>query len=320
MNELININSTAALTAIDAAEITAELFNRFIAYVNTDSKKTVETYTRALRQFMLYLQANGISKPSRADIIAYNNEMQARGLKPTTRQSYIAAVKVFFKWTKQEGIYPDIAEHLKGAKLDREHKRENLTSSQVKQILGSIDRTTTAGLRDYALFLLTVSGGLRTIELERALYGDIGIAGNSTVLHIQGKGHTEKTEYIIIAPQVEAALRAYIKATGGRSDAEPIFKSTSNNSKGKAISSRTISEILKHIMVNAGFDSDKLTAHSLRHTAITLVLMGNGGNLAEAQAFSRHENIATLMIYNHAIEKGKAKENSTGYISSALFD
>ena len=320
MNELINLNSTAALTAIDAAEITAELFNRFIAYVNTDSKKTVETYTRALRQFMLYLQAEGITKPSRADIIAYINEMQAKGLKPTTRQSYIAAVKVFFKWTKQEGIYPDIAEHLKGAKLDREHKRENLTSSQVKQILGSIDRTTPQGLRDYALFLLTVSGGLRTIELNRAIYGDIGTAGNSTVLHIQGKGHTEKTEYIIIAPQVEAALRAYIKATGGRTDEQPIFISSSNNNRGQAISSRSISEILKSIMVNAGFDSDKLTAHSLRHTAITLVLMGNGGNLAEAQAFSRHENIATLMIYNHAIEKGKAKENSTGYISSALFD
>ena len=317
MSEIIS--STAALTAIDAAEITADLSNRFIAYVNTDSKKTIETYTRALRQFIFYLQAHGITHPTRADIIAYIKEMQARGLKPTTRQAYIAAVKVFFKWTKQEGIYPDIAEHLQGAKLDKEHKRENLTSGQVKQILESIDRTTGTGLRDYALFLLTVSGGLRTIELERALYGDIGTAGDNTVLHIQGKGHTEKTEYIIIAPQVEAALRAYIKATGGRTESEPIFKSTSNNSKGKAIGSRSISEILKGIMVNAGFNSDKLTAHSLRHTAITLVLMANGGNLAEAQAFSRHENISTLMIYNHAIEKGKAKENSTGYINAAIF-
>jgi len=317
MLELTTANT--ALTANNATEITADLLGSFISYVNTDSKKTIETYTRALKQFFIYLQAESIIKPSRADIIAYIARMQERGLKPTTRQSYIAAVKVFFKWTKQEGIYPDIAEHLKGAKLDREHKRENLTSSQVKQILGSIDTSTTLGKRDYCLFLLAVMGGLRTIELTRATYGDIGTAGDNTVLHIQGKGHTEKTEYIIIAPQAEAALRAYIKATGGRTESQPIFISTSNNSKGQAISSRSISEILKSIMVNAGFDSEKLTAHSLRHTAITLVLMGNGGNLAEAQAFSRHENIATLMIYNHSIEKAKAKENSTGYINSAIF-
>ena len=166
---------------------------------------------------------------------------------------------------------------------------------------------------------MTVSGGLRTIELNRALYGDISTAGDNTVLHIQGKGHTEKTEYIVIAPQVEAALREYIKATGGRTAEQPIFISTSNNNRGQALSSKSISDILKGIMVNAGFNSDKLTAHSLRHTAITLVLMGNGGNLAEAQAFSRHENIATLMIYNHAIEKSRAKENSAGYVSAAIF-
>lgn len=317
MLELTRTNT--ALTANNATEITAELLNRFIAYVNTDSTKTIETYTRALKQFFIYLQAEGITQPSRSDIIAYIKQMQERGLKPTTRQSYIAAVKVFFKWTKQEGLYPDIAEHLKGAKLDREHKRENLTSSQVKQILGSIDTSTPLGKRDYCLFLLAVTGGLRTIELTRATYGDIGTAGDNTILHIQGKGHTEKTEYIVIAPQVEAALRAYIKASGGRTETQPIFISTSNNSKGQPISSRSISEILKGIMVNAGFDSDKLTAHSLRHTAITLVLMGNNGNLAEAQAFSRHENIATLMIYNHSIEKAKAKENSTAYINTALF-
>lgn len=311
--------TATALTAIDAAGNNAELFNRYLAYIDTDSRKTKETYTRALRQFYNYLQAEGITQPCRNDIKAYKDKLQAEGKKPTTIYAYIAVLKSLYKWAASEGYYLNIAEHIKTPKIDREHKKDYLTPAQAQQILNNIDRTTTQGLRDYALFLLTVTGGLRTIEIERALYGDIGAAGNNTVLHIQGKGHTEKTEYMILCPEVEQALRAYIKATGGRTAEQPLFISTSNNNRGEAISSRSISEILKGIMVNAGFDSERLTAHSLRHTAITWALIQNGGNLAEAQAFSRHENIATLMIYNHAIEKTEAKERCAAYIGSALF-
>ena len=313
---MYELTTTAtALTANDAAS----LFNSYLAYIDTDSRKTKETYTRALRQFYNYLQAEGITHPVREDIINYKAQLQAEGKKPTTIYAYIAVLKSLYKWAASQGYYTNIAEHIKTPKLDREHKKDYLTTAQAQQILNTIDKTTPTGLRDYALFLLTVSGGLRTIEIERALYGDIGTEGNSTVLHIQGKGHTEKTEYMTLYPEVEQALRAYIKATGGRTAEQPLFISTSNNSRGKAISSRSISEILKDIMVKAGFDSERLTAHSIRHTAITWVLMNNGGNLAEAQAFSRHENIATLMIYNHAIEKGEAKAKCAGYIGAALF-
>ena len=160
------------------------------------------------------------------------------------------------------------------------------------------------------------TGGLRTIEVSRANVEDLRTAGDSTVIYLQGKGHEEKTEYIKIAPEVEDAIRAYLNARGAVAPEEPLFVSTSNNSKGKRISTRTISGIVKNALINAGYNSDKLTAHSTRHTAVTLALMG-GQKLEEVQQFARHKNLATTLIYAHHIDR--AKNNCEATIAKAIF-
>ena len=150
MNALATVQSGEL---INRQEVGAELFTRFIAYLDT-TPKTVETYSKALRQLFSYFSLNGIRQPQREDIIAFREELKASGHKPTTVQNYITATKIFFSWTAQEGYYPNIADHLKGAKLDREHKKDYLTSAQSKAVLSGIDRTTLTGLRDYAIVAL----------------------------------------------------------------------------------------------------------------------------------------------------------------------
>lgn len=311
MNEITRSNETAIATNC----VNAETLNSFISYLDT-SKKTIETYTRALKQFYKYLSFNGITEPKREDIIRFRDDLKATGHKPTTIQNYITAVKIFFNWTEQTGQYPNIANHLKGAKVDREHKKDYLTANQIKAILNNIDTSTVTGKRDFAIIALMTTGGLRTIEVSRANIEDIRTVGNSTVLYIQGKGHEEKTDYIKISEQVEQVIREYLKARGTASENEPLFTSTSNNSKGNRLSTRTISGIAKDHFRKAGYDSDRLTAHSLRHTAVTLALLA-GENLAEVQQFARHTNISTTMIYNHSIEKAKNSCNES--IAKAIF-
>ena len=296
-------------------EVGAELFNRFIAYLDT-TPKTIETYTKALKQLFNYFSLNGIKQPQREDVIAFRDELKASGHKPTTIQNYLTATKLFFKWTAQEGYYPNIAEHLKGAKLDREHKKDYLTSRQVKEVLESIERDSMQGLRDYAILTLMVTGGLRDIEVSRASIEDLRTAGENTVLYVQGKGRQEKTEYVKISPQVEKAIRAYLKARGDAEETEPLFTSLSNNSKGKSLTTRSISGIVKARLKEAGFNSERLTAHSLRHTAVTLSLLA-GKDITEVQQFARHANIATTMIYNHSLDK--AKNSCSEAIAQAIF-
>lgn len=302
-------------TDIVRNELTDELYQAFAKYIDA-KPKTVETYTKALRQLGGYFAEHHIDKPIREDVIAFREDLKATGHKPTTIQNYITAARLFFSWLEQAGIYPNVAAHVKGAKLDREHKKNYLTSRQVKAVLADIDRTTLQGKRDYAMLVLMVTGGLRTVEVERADIGDMQTLGDSTVLYIQGKGRDEKTEYVKLDAHVEAAIRDYLKARGEAKPDAPLFASTSNNNRGKRMTTRAISGIAKAHMLEAGYNSDKLTAHSLRHTAVTLSLLA-GQPLEEVQQFARHANISTTMIYNHALDK--AKNGCSAAIANAIF-
>ena len=302
-------------TAIQAGQAVNEgLYTRFINYLDA-SEKTVQTYSRAIKQFLKYLAELGITHPQREDILAYREALK-EGHKPTTVQNYIMAVRLFFQWAEQEGFYPNVAQHIKGAKISKEHKKDYLTSSQLKNILGTMKKDTPQERRDYAIFTLMLTGGLRDIELHRANIEDLRTVGDSTVLYLQGKGKEERTDYVKVPAVVEKAIRESLADRRDLDGSQPLFISLSNNSKGNRISTRSISGIVKTTLVNAGYESDTLTAHSLRHSAVTLALLG-GNSLQETQQFARHANIATTLIYAHNLDKAENKCGNT--IAEAIF-
>lgn len=307
--ELQTINNTSL-----TADKLSSLYTRYIAYLDA-SPKTIDTYTKALRQFFKFLQERGITQPVREDILEYRRDLLSR-LAAASVQNYILSVRLFFRWTAQEGLYPNIADHVKGAKVSKEHKKDYLNRKQVKSIIKKMKRDTPQGRRDYAIFVLMVTGGLRDIEVHRANIEDLRTVGDFTALFLQGKGRSDKAEYVKIPPETEDAIRASLADRKGAKGGEPLFISLSNNSYGSRISTRSISKIAKETMKSSGYDSNRLTAHSLRHTAVTISLL-QGNSLEEARQFARHSNIETTLIYNHALDR--AKNNCSNSIAKAIF-
>lgn len=300
--------SNTALQTAGAQVLTADLYTRYIEFLDA-SPKTIETYNRAIRQLARYLKENGITQPTRADLIAYRDALKVNH-KPATVQNYITAIRLFFTWLEQAGLYPNIAQHLKGAKLSKEHKKDYLTGAQVYNVLSGIDTSTPQGRRDYAIALLMVTGGLRDIEVHRANIEDLRTLGGASVLYLQGKGREERTDFVLVPPEVERAIRDSLKDRAETPAGAPLFISLSNNSKGDRISTRSISGLIKKHMINAGYNSDRLTAHTLRHTAVTLALL-DGISLEEVQQFARHSNIATTQIYAHHLDKARNQCSNT---------
>lgn len=288
--------------------------DRFFMFIDVKAK-SADTYKKATKQFMRYLAENSITEPTRETVISWREYLRAEH-KPTTIQLYLTAIKLFFSWLEQEGLYKNIANKVKGVKIQKGHKKDSLTSNQSKEVLSDIDTTTAKGKRDYAIVALLLTTGLRTIEIVRADVADLRTVGDSTALFILGKGRDEKSEYVKVAPQVEKALREYLKTRDIKDESEPLFTSTSNENKGGRLTTRTISKIAKTSLVNAGLNSDRLTAHSFRHTAGTLALM-NGAELTQVQQLLRHTNINTTMIYLHSIDR--AKNNSEAIVADAIF-
>lgn len=292
-----------------------DLLERFISFLDI-APKSVETYRRAIKQFFSYMAEHGIGRPQREDLIAFKKELKVRGRRPATIQGYIAAVRRFFQWTEQAGIYVNIAANVKGVKLDKGFKKDYLAPQQIKAILSGVDRGDVEGLRNYAILTLMTTGGLRTIEVIRANVEDLRAVGDVPVLYIQGKGRAEKADFVKLDSHVETAIRAYLIARGTVNGNAPLFSSESRRNRGGRLTTRTISGICKGAMRAAGYDSDKLTAHSLRHTAVTLALLG-GESIEEVQHFARHQNISTTQVYAHNLDRMKSHCENT--IAAAIF-
>lgn len=312
MTDLITFKPSFNITTLPAI---GELEASYINYLDS-CPATVNTYTKNLRQFLTYTRERNIERPQREDIIAFREYLKAQGKKASTIQNYITAVKLFFKWAEQAGLYPNIADHVKGVKISREHKKDCLTSEQTKDLLLSIDTTTLRGKRDYAIVALMVSCGLRDIEVQRANIEDLRTVGNNNVLFVQGKGREDKAEYVKVPAQADKAIRDYLKERGEYTETAPLFVSISNHDKGERLTTRSISRLVKTSLKGAGYDSSRITAHSLRHTAITLSLL-SGKRLDEVQQYARHKNLNTTMIYNHSLEE--ANNSCSEAVASLIF-
>jgi len=143
---------------------------------------------------------------------------------------------------------------------------------------------------------------LNTIAAARADIGDIRQQSGEAVLWIQGKGRTSKDEFVLLTNETLGPINAYLQAKGKTKDSSPLFSSLSDRNQGERLTTRSISRIIKDQLVGVGLDNGRLTAHSLRHTAITLSLLG-GASIQEAQALARHADINTTMIYSHNINR-----------------
>lgn len=254
--------------------------------------------------------------------------------KPNTIAQYLRSVCQFFRWTASNGLYPDIAANIHAPKVKHDiHRKDALTVEEVQTIeksisvkssekltkaetakkdtIGRIQRTTEQGKRLYAMYLLAVNAGLRTIELARANIKDIEVKGGCVWIYVWGKGHTEPDAKKPLAPEVKAAIDEYLKSrTDNPTGTSPLFVATGNRSGGKRLATTTISTMLKKAMQEAGLDSERLTAHSLRHTAGTNV-QELTGNIYLTQRYMRHSNPSTTEIYLHVDTERQEAEIAT---------
>ncbi len=273
--------------------------DEWIKFADVKEKSAV-TYSKVLKVFFQYLSDERIVNPTPDDIYNWREFLKAQDKSPATVNLYLTAVKLFFKFLKVKGIYDLEISRMKGCKVSSEHKKDPLTAEQVKKILDSFDTKSIEGLRNKAIFALMVTCGLRTIEVSRADCSDLKKSCGRTMLFVQGKGRDEKSECVMIPEKVCQLINDFHKKLYCPKNG-PLFPSLTT---GGRLIAGSVGRIIKTSMRAAGIDSSRLTAHSLRHTAATAMLL-NGVELAKVQQILRHKNINTTLIYSHHLERMK---------------
>jgi integrase/recombinase XerC/integrase/recombinase XerD len=259
------------------------------------SESSKATYSRSLKNFLNWL---GDREFNQVNMLEYKRQLQSE-LSPYTANLYLTTVKKFYEWLEARGISENIAKNIKGISRPSGFKKNILTPEVLREALNSIDTTTIEGKRDYAIFNLMARTGLRDVEVSRASVEDIKQVAGYTVLYIQGKGKETKDEFVLLLPKTLQPINDYLSSRG---DKKPLFCSHSDRNRGQRLTTRSISRIIKNIFRSIGLNDERLTAHSLRHTAISLAIAG-GASLQQAQAMARHKNINTTLIYFHNLQR-----------------
>jgi integrase/recombinase XerD len=297
-----------------------ELVDRFIEAQDVKQSSKL-LYRRTLKQYLNWVDARGylLSEIARPHILEYKEELLGSGMSSLTVGSYITSVRRFYEWTEANKYYPNVSKGIKTPKRKQQFKKQPLLPEQATALL---DYYQSRALRDYAIINLLLRTGLRTIEVIRADVGDITTKytdkGTQRVLLIRGKGRDEKDNFVILTDKAYKPIAEYLATRGKLNSSEPLFISTSNNSKGERLSTRTISYIAKEGLKAIGLDERSFTAHSLRHTGATNILRATG-DLEQTRLFCRHSNPATTLLYVATLDEERRFKNSGEALIDTLY-
>lgn len=313
---------------IDHQQGRAHLWELVYRFLGDHPKKpqTLATYRRNFERFFLWYKDN--EKPiSRAVLKSYRkylstiiitSETESRAfekftvqnsdgteqhfkrfISPYTATAYLTTLKAFVSWLNAEAGIPNFANKLEGfTGSSVGHSKDILSKAQLIELL-----TISKNLRDAALIRLTFICAFRTIEIVRANIGDIRNKDGEHVIYYQKKGSDTKDKIKIIPPDTYKLLMRYIATRKNAKPTDPLFVANSYINNGGRMTTRTVSRIIKNALIEANMISPKLTAHSLRHTAITLAIKA-GATPDEAKDLAGHESIKTTMdIYYHNYQR-----------------
>ena len=314
------------LIEVQNAEMTtkANPFNYvsdWLDYVSDKTPSTVKTYTKAIKRWGIFLTDNNVTFPTRDTVREYKKYLQSQvnadNLSDNTARLYLTAVKIFFRWLASENKYPNVADGVAGIKVDTStHRHDALTVDEGKKVLAGMTGKTEKDVRDKAIVALMMSCGLRSIEVVRLNIGDIEQRRGKFYMSVYGKGRSGKGDKVMLPPQCHELIKRYLNLRGDVDKKSPLFVSTSRSCKGARLQTQTISRLAKKAMVKVGCDSPRLTCHSLRHTAATIMLKA-GVTDAQVQMILRHKSIVTTQIYRHDIDV--YENEGTLYSANTLF-
>jgi integrase/recombinase XerD len=164
-----------------------------------------------------------------------------------------------------------------------------LSTEQVGALLGSCDRSTVAGIRDFAILTMLVRLGMRSGEVVSLRLDDLDWHAGELI--VRGKG--DRIERLPLPADVGEAIAVYLR--DGR---PPGFAGREVFVRIKAPRRRLTTGGVTQVVVSASKRAGigEVTAHRLRHTAAT-ELLRQGAPLHEIGELLRHRSVLTTAIY-----------------------
>jgi site-specific recombinase XerD len=286
----------AALLPITPQDQIFEEFGDYLRGERGLAPKSIVRHQPFIRRFLREVCPAGVgdlSKISQEDVIRYI-ERHARDWSAESGKAMCWSLRAFLRYLHHRGLNPlalagcvPSIRRWKFASLPT-----YLSASQVKKALGSCDRATALGLRDYAILMMLAKLGMRAGEIAALTLDDMDWRTGEMLINAKGRQHTRMP----IPPDVGAAVVAYLRDGRPKSSCRRLFLRTLAPNVGFA-SGCAITMIAKTALERAGIHGyAHHGAHIFRHSLAT-ELLRSGATLSEIGQLLRHESHDTTRIY-----------------------
>jgi len=261
------------------------------------SKRTLELYDDTLKRFSVCLSSENVlmvEEITATNVREYLLKLQEAGLRGITQHKHFRILRTFARFLHQEDIIQKrFTDNVKPPRREQKPMR-TYTKVEINKILGSFNRDTFTGLRDYTMMLTLFSSGVRLGELLNLQLSDVNITTDLIQIR-HGKG--DKTRFVPIARTLRRNLKAYFirrdEVLGGEL-CPWLFISTRKDSR--KFTDSGINCIFRRLKKSFNFEGEKFSSHTWRHTFAKTYLL-NGGDLISLQKLLGHADITTTRGY-----------------------
>jgi len=288
----------------------SELIIDFLEHLEVErgrSQKTSENYHLYLMRLVEFAGDIEVEKITdemvrkwRLWLNRYKNEA-SQELATITQSYHLIALRSFLHYCAKRGLETLGPQHIELPKVQRKQVTF-LDTDEVERLIGAIDMSSEAGLRDRAIVELLFSSGLRVSELVNLDRDHVNTRRREFM--VRGKG--QKDRPVFVSEEATTHLEQYLAS---RTDSlAPLFISYSNRHNTLAtdgdfrrLTARSIQRNISQYAKLAGI-TKHVSPHTMRHSFATDLLM-NGADLRSVQSLLGHSNIATTQIYTHVTDK-----------------
>lgn len=270
--------------------MTLEKFESILK-VEGKSTETIRTYTKCVRQYLLWLKKR---QPNKENVLAFLLKLvKNKDLKPSTKRMYATSLKIYFD--KMELKFPKVK-----MPVVSWGKPKALTEEEYARLY----KATKGDARARAMLSLAYSTGVRVGELVSRTRKDLDMRNpKKAKLMVAGKTGADTDAWLPVNDRAVEDLRAYLTSlpmTLGPDDyvfhgAAPQFAMHTNMAR----------EILYKIEEKAGID--KQGFHVTRHSRATH-LVAKGVPLPYIQGLLRHKDPKMTFRYTQPMTEDMRSE------------
>lgn len=291
-----------------APHITA-FFQKRLAVELRASRDTCDTYAYAFQLLFEFMSRKLGVAPADLAIEALDAPLvleflehlqKERQNSARTCNARLAAIRSFMRYVEHR--VPSALDQVRRVRAIPAQRTEtrivrHLTVEEQRALLDVPEPSTRLGIRDRAMLLLALAGGLRVSELVGVRIDEVEFSGRYIHVRVRGKGRRERA--LTLWKSVGDAIRAWLAVRGG-APAPELFL----NAWGMPMTRSGFERVLrKHVAVAGArcpsLRHKRVSPHALRHTCALNTLRATR-DLRKVSLWLGHASTQTTDIYLQA--------------------